>query len=53
MEKQADRVAADLRDYGFVPDRARALHEWHPPLDAVVREVRGRANARPSTLKEK
>jgi hypothetical protein len=38
MEKQADRVIADLRDYGFVPDRVRALNEWHPPLSVVVQE---------------
>lgn len=36
--REIDRIREDLRNYGFVPNRARALRELHPPLERVLKE---------------
>lgn len=47
--RNVDRIREDLRNYGFVPNRARALQERFPPVERVVSE--GRVHPGPSSLK--
>lgn len=48
--RREDIMRADLRDYGHVVDRKRALRELHPPLERVVRELEGWDIPGPSSL---
>lgn len=50
MPRRQDRLRADLANYGFVPDRARALQERWPPLERVIGEARVGQSSGPSAL---
>lgn len=50
MKRSEDRIRDDLRHYGHIVSRSRALRELHPPLERVMRELEGWDIPGPSPL---